>query len=231
VSRPLRLIALVAAFALLVFPAAASADGDPASDVLLSQDVFFPYAPKTTSRLRDALTGLLQRTRKSGYPMKVALIESPGDLGANGALFDRPLDYANLLAQELRTLRHGNAGGEELHLLVVMPAGSAARASATASMRPSARFRSRPPRNRTGSPERRSRRWRAWRPSTATALRSRPRASWFSRRATSPPSGRGPGRSRSCCRSPWSRSRSSSLASSRPAAGAAPRGRPDRLDC
>jgi hypothetical protein len=122
-SKPLRLIVLVAACALLVFPAAANADGDPASDVLLSQDVFFPYAPKTASRLRDALTGLLQRTRTSGYPMKVALIESPGDLGANGDLFDRPLDYANLLAQELRTLRHGNAGGEELHLLVVMPSG------------------------------------------------------------------------------------------------------------
>jgi GNAT superfamily N-acetyltransferase len=119
-----RLIALVAALALLLaIPAVARADGDPASDVLLAQDVFFPYAPATAPRLGNALTALLARTRESGYPMKVALIESEGDLGANADLFGRPLEYANLLAEELRTLRHGRAGGEELHLLVVMPTG------------------------------------------------------------------------------------------------------------
>lgn len=122
-TGPLRPAVLVVAFALLAFPAAAAADGDPASDVLLSQDAFLPYAPKTAPRLGNALTNLLKRTRQAGYPMKVALIESPGDLGANGTLFGRPLDYANLLAQELGTMRHGNKAGEELHLLVVMPAG------------------------------------------------------------------------------------------------------------
>lgn len=122
-TGPLRPAVLVVAFALLAFPAAAAADGDPASDVLLSQDAFLPYAPKTAPRLGNALTNLLKRTRQAGYPMKVALIESPGDLGANGTLFGRPLDYANLLAQELGTIRHGNKAGEELHLLVVMPAG------------------------------------------------------------------------------------------------------------
>jgi GNAT superfamily N-acetyltransferase len=123
VNGPLRLIALMVACALLAFPATSYADGDPASDVLLSQDVFFPYAPKAAPRLSNALTNLLKRTRQAGYPMKVALIESPGDLGANGTLFGRPLDYANLLAQELGTLRHGTQGGGDLHLLVVMPAG------------------------------------------------------------------------------------------------------------
>jgi hypothetical protein len=123
VTRSPLLIALVAAFVLLASPAAARADGDPASDVLLGQDLFVPYAPAITPRLSDALTGLLERTRSSGYPMKVALIESEGDLGANADLFGRPLDYANLLADELRTLRHGQAGSEELHLLVVMPTG------------------------------------------------------------------------------------------------------------
>lgn len=122
-TRPLRLIALVAALVLLASPAVARADGDPASDVLLAQDVFFPYAPNTAPRLSDALTKLLKRTRSSGYPMKVALIESAGDLGANGDLFGRPLEYANLLTDELRTLRHGRAGGEQLHLLVVMATG------------------------------------------------------------------------------------------------------------
>jgi hypothetical protein len=123
VTRSLRLIALVAALTLLASPAVARADGDPASDILLGEDVFFPYAPETAPRLSDALTGLLERTRSAGYPIKVALIESEGDLGANADLFGRPLDYANLLADELRTLRHGRAGDEELHLLVVMPSG------------------------------------------------------------------------------------------------------------
>jgi hypothetical protein len=122
-SRKPPLIALVAALALLASPAAARADGDPASDILLRQDAFFPYAPATAKRLSGALTRLLERTRRSGYPMKVALIQSEGDLGANADLFGEPLQYANLLADELRTLRHGNARNEELHLLVVMPTG------------------------------------------------------------------------------------------------------------
>jgi hypothetical protein len=122
-TGPLRLIVLVAALALVAYPGVARADGDPASDVLLAQDVFFPYAPKTASRLSDALMRLLARTRSAGYPMKVALIESEGDLGANFNLFGQPHAYANLLADELRTLRHGQPGGDDLHLLVVMPSG------------------------------------------------------------------------------------------------------------
>jgi hypothetical protein len=121
-SRLSRLIALAAVLTLVAAPAA-RADGDPASDVLLQQDVFFPYAPATAERLSGALTRLLERTRQSGYPVKVALIQSEGDLGANSDLLGQPLQYANLLAQELRTLRHGTDRSEELHLLVVMPTG------------------------------------------------------------------------------------------------------------
>src|SRR3954466_9698346 len=99
-SRVSPLIALLAALALVASPSAARADGDPASDVLLRQDIFFPYAPATARRLSDALTRLLERTRRSGFPIKVALIQSEGDLGANADLFGEPLQYANLLAQE-----------------------------------------------------------------------------------------------------------------------------------
>jgi hypothetical protein len=117
------LIAVVSVLAALAIAPAARADGDPASDVLLQQDVFFPYAPDTAPRLSGALTGLLVRTRQAGYPMKVALIGSANDLGGNTELFGRPRAYANLLADELRTLRHGQPKTEPLHLLVVMPAG------------------------------------------------------------------------------------------------------------
>jgi hypothetical protein len=117
-----RLLCVLAAATLLAAPATAVADGDPASDVLLQDDVFFPYAPKTAPRLSGALTRLLAHTRRAGYPMKVALIESRNDLGANGNLFYDPGAYGNLLSAELRTMRHGHLT-EALHLLVVTPSG------------------------------------------------------------------------------------------------------------
>ena len=119
-----RRVALLLALALLVTaPPAAQADGDPASDFLLQQDVFYPYAPKTDPRLRKALDGLLARVRKNGYPMKVALIQSASDLGASANLFNNPQNYANLLASELQTITHGQSKTEQLHLLVVFPSG------------------------------------------------------------------------------------------------------------
>src|SRR3954470_22409207 len=94
------------ALCLLVFaPAAARADGDPASDVLLQQDAYYPYAPKTATRMRTALDALLSRARADGYPMKVALAQPPGALGASGSLFNSPQRYANQLAHELETIR------------------------------------------------------------------------------------------------------------------------------
>jgi hypothetical protein len=109
----------------LAFPALAHADGDPASDTLLFQDAYYPYAPATSKRLSDALDRLLKRARAAGYPMKVALIEAPADLGVFPQLINSPQTYANQLALELRTLRHGRSSKEDLHLLVVFPTGFA----------------------------------------------------------------------------------------------------------
>jgi hypothetical protein len=122
---PVRRIALLALCALALFPAAARADGDPASDFLLQQDSYYPYAPATSKQLRTALDGLLKRVRDAGYPMKVALIESAGDLGSYPQLFNDPQRYADLLAQELATITHGHKQSDQLHLLVVSPSGFA----------------------------------------------------------------------------------------------------------
>jgi hypothetical protein len=103
----------------LTWPATARGDGDPASDVLLRQDAYYPYAPPTSPPLRTALAGQLARLRADGYPMKVALIQSPADLGAYAPMYVQPQQYANLLANELATIRHGSARTEPLHLLVV----------------------------------------------------------------------------------------------------------------
>ena len=108
--------------ALLALAPAAWADGDPASDVLPSQDVFYPYAPPTSTRLRNALDEVLKKAATAGYPMKVALIESAGDLGSYPQLFNQPQRYANLLAGELPTNPHGGLRDPQ-HLLVVMPVG------------------------------------------------------------------------------------------------------------
>ena len=101
----------------------ARADGDPASDILLTEDVFFPYAPPVSERLKTALKDLLKETRRSGYPMKVALINTTGDLGAYPQLFNQPPQYTELLARELSTLNPHGDPLKEAHLLVVMPGG------------------------------------------------------------------------------------------------------------
>src|SRR2546422_4920402 len=79
----------------------ARADVDPASDVLYLQDVFLPYTPKVCSQLSGALRKLTSVSRKSGYPVKVAVIGSARDLGGAPQLFGKPQEYAKFLRGEL----------------------------------------------------------------------------------------------------------------------------------
>jgi len=81
--------------------AQAMADGDPASDVLLVQNVFFPYEPATSPRLMQELTGATAQAAKAGVPVKVALIASPFDLGVIPQLFGKPQIYADYLDEEI----------------------------------------------------------------------------------------------------------------------------------
>jgi hypothetical protein len=112
---------LAAALALTVAPSAL-ADGDPASDVLPSQDAFYPYTPPVSKPLVTALDKLLKQLRTAGFPMKVALIASAGDLGSYPQLFNSPQRYTDLLASELPANPHGSVK-EQLRLLVLMPGG------------------------------------------------------------------------------------------------------------
>ncbi|MDX6681827.1 MAG: hypothetical protein QOG94_1866 [Solirubrobacteraceae bacterium] len=108
-----RLVIAIFAAVVLAFPAPAAADGDPASDVLMQQDVFFPYSSPTPDGVARALLALAGRTRRARWPIKVAIIAAPADLGAVGSLFTNPQQYADLLAGEIRASR----------LLVVTPQG------------------------------------------------------------------------------------------------------------
>jgi hypothetical protein len=109
-----RAVGLAAALAtVLALPATVSANGDPPSDVLLVQDVYLPFTPATSAGAARALLELAKRTRADRWPIKVAIIATPSDLGDVANLFTRPQDYANFLAREIGNPR----------LLVVTPVG------------------------------------------------------------------------------------------------------------
>jgi hypothetical protein len=117
------------AFVLLAcLPGSARANGDPASDVLLTSFVYRPFAGLSPTIARD-LDRVLAEANKAGYPVKVALIATPGDLGTEPQFFGRPKDYAPFLAGELGTFQGVTTGAHSgtrvgrAPLLVVMPAG------------------------------------------------------------------------------------------------------------
>lgn len=113
-----RLASLLAAVILAgaLTPAWAQADGDPASDTLLGQNVFYPYSPPVPRATQNTLNAATAAAKKAGLPLKVALIASPVDLGVIPELFGKPQDYAKFLDKEISFQR-------TQPLLVVMPAG------------------------------------------------------------------------------------------------------------
>jgi hypothetical protein len=103
------------ALATAIATAPSRADGDPASDDLLTQNVYLPYqAPSPTAR--DGLARVVDDVYVHGNRVKVALIYSAEDLGSIPSLFGQPEDYARFLGVELSLWYVGP-------LLVVMPAG------------------------------------------------------------------------------------------------------------
>jgi hypothetical protein len=91
------------------------ADGDPASDTLIVQNVFFPY-PTPSSSATSALSTQVSTSYARGYRVKVAVIASANDLGSVPSLFNKPTEYAQFLGQELQFYYVGP-------LLIVMPSG------------------------------------------------------------------------------------------------------------
>jgi hypothetical protein len=108
-------VVLLAAAAALAAPRAL-ADGDPASDVLLTRSVFVPYGAPVSPAVVSQLETVVARARKAGYPIKVAIVRVPYDLGAVTSLYGKPQVYAKFLGRELMFLYRGR-------LLIVMPQG------------------------------------------------------------------------------------------------------------
>ena len=107
----------VAAAVFAAAPPAARADGDPASDMLLIQNVFYPFSPPVAPAIQRTLNAETAAAKRAHFPIKVALIASPADLGAVPSLFAKPQQYADFLDQEISFF-----GGKQ-PLLVVMPNG------------------------------------------------------------------------------------------------------------
>jgi hypothetical protein len=109
-------LALVSLLLGLLLAPPALGDADPASDVLLGENVFYPYNPAVTRSLQARLNGIVNAAHKARFPIRVALIATPVDLGAVPTFFGKPRQYAAFLDQEI-------SFGGRVPLLVVMPDG------------------------------------------------------------------------------------------------------------
>ena len=100
----------------LLLPASAHANGDPASDYLLTQSVFLPFNAKIDAGAAKRLNEMLASADKAGFKIKTAVILGPGDLGTAFSLIHKPQRYAEFLGLELSFVYRQR-------LLVVMPNG------------------------------------------------------------------------------------------------------------
>lgn len=92
----------------------ALADGDPASDYLLNQQVFVLLQTGGTPPAQRQLSNVVAAANKAGFPIRVAVISSEYDLGSVSVLWKKPQTYARFLGIELSLAYKGL-------LLVVMP--------------------------------------------------------------------------------------------------------------
>jgi hypothetical protein len=106
----------VVALAMMSLPAGARGDGDPASDVLVSQPLFLPADANVPAKVQARLGALLSAAQRARFPVRVALISSPADMGSVTGLWRQPETYARFLGQELSLAYSGR-------VLVVMPSG------------------------------------------------------------------------------------------------------------
>ena len=111
-----RLAVLGAVTVCLCAPVAARANGDPASDYLLTQRIFLPFTTKIDRNEVNRLDALLREADQKHFRIRVAMILSPSDLGTAFSLFGKPEKYSQFLGLELSFVYRGR-------LLVVMPSG------------------------------------------------------------------------------------------------------------
>ena len=113
--KPLSLACVLA----LVCAPAARADGDPASDVLASQTVFYGSELDLKSKAAAQLPALLEKAKQAqGHETRVAILTVPEDMGEIQDLWQDQVNYGALLGSEVAYVYRGR-------LLIVMPSGYA----------------------------------------------------------------------------------------------------------
>ena len=112
----MRRLAVLAALVALLVPGAAHANGDPASDVLLTDQVFLPFEAPISNSAQDDLRKTVAEANKKGFKLRVAVIAFTSDLGTATALWAHPEDYSKFLGKEIAFVTTDP-------LLVAMPAG------------------------------------------------------------------------------------------------------------
>jgi protein SCO1/2 len=110
------LAVLLALVALAALATGARADGDPGSDVLVYQNLFVAADANVSVQQQLEIGNLLSAAGKAGFPIRVAVVSQPDDLGAITALWKKPAAYASFLGTEL-SLAYAQ------RLLIVMPNG------------------------------------------------------------------------------------------------------------
>ncbi len=100
----------------LLLPSSARANGDPASDVLLTDQVFLPFEAPISESAKSDLRKTVAAANSKGYTIRVAIIAFTGDLGTAVSLWRRPQPYSKFLWSEL-SFQYTN------RLLVAMPNG------------------------------------------------------------------------------------------------------------
>lgn len=109
-------LALIALLLGGVLAPIARADGDPASDYLITYQVFYPYYSNVPKAGLKQLEATVAAADKEGYRIRVAVITSPYDLGSLSSLWEKPQPYCRFLSLELSFAYKGR-------LLVVSPKG------------------------------------------------------------------------------------------------------------
>ena len=105
--RRLLVVVLLAAAVAATAARTARADGDPASDVLLTDSVFLSYQSPYGSAEGRILEGLAKEAKRQGFPIRVAVITQISDLGAIGGLYGKAQRYADFLGREIMFVYRG----------------------------------------------------------------------------------------------------------------------------
>ena len=114
--RRLVVISALAGALTLLAPAAARANGDPASDVLLTDQVFLPFEAPISNSAQNDLRKTVAEANKKHFKIRVAVIAFTSDLGTAVSLWKHPQSYSEFLGKEIAFVYTGP-------LLISMPSG------------------------------------------------------------------------------------------------------------